>query len=88
MKREFLKDLGLEDEVINKIMAENGKEVTTLKAKIDDLNEQVQVKDTTIKQKNDKISEQFLRQNYHCFPITISNSVYWRIPVFFPVIHS
>lgn len=57
MKREFLKDLGLEDEVINKIMAENGKEVTTLKAKIDDLNEQVQVKETTIKQKNDKISE-------------------------------
>lgn len=27
MKRDFLKDLGLEDEVINKIMAENGKDI-------------------------------------------------------------
>lgn len=57
MKREFLKDLGLEDDVINKIMAENGKEVAVYRAKLDDLNEQIQVKDTTIKQKSDKISE-------------------------------
>lgn len=57
MKRKFLEDLGLEEEVINKIMAENGKDITDLKAKVDDLNEQLNVKDTTIKQKNDKISE-------------------------------
>lgn len=57
MKRKFLEDLGLEEEVVNKIMAENGKDITDLKAKVDDLNEQLNVKDTTIKQKNDKISE-------------------------------
>lgn len=57
MKRKFLEDLGLEDEVVNKIMAENGKDLTELRAKVDDLNEQIGVKETTIKQKNDKITE-------------------------------
>lgn len=57
MKRKFLEDLGLEDEVVNKIMAENGKDLTELKAKVDDLNEQINVKETMIKQKNDKITE-------------------------------
>lgn len=57
MKRKFLEDLGLEDEVVNKIMAENGKDLTELKAKVDNLNEQIDVKETTIKQKNDKIAE-------------------------------
>ena len=57
MKRKFLEDLGLEDEVVNKIMAENGKDLTDLKVKVDDLTEQINVKDTTIKQKNEKISE-------------------------------
>lgn len=57
MKRKFLEDLGLEDEVVNKIMAENGKDLTELKAKVDDLTEQINVKDTTIKQKNEKITE-------------------------------
>ena len=56
MKRKFLEDLGLEDEAINKIMAENGKELNDLKAKVDDLTEQIGVKDTTIKQKNERIS--------------------------------
>ena len=32
MKRDFLKDLGLEDEVINKIMTENGKDIEKHKA--------------------------------------------------------
>lgn len=32
MKREFLKELGLADEAIEKIMAENGKEINELKA--------------------------------------------------------
>ena len=57
MKRKFLEDLGLEDEIVGKIMAENGKDVTELKAKIDSLNEQIGVKETTIKQKSDKITE-------------------------------
>ena len=57
MKRKFLEDLGLEEEAINKIMAENGKDLNELKAKVDDLTEQINVKDTTIKQKADKIAE-------------------------------
>lgn len=57
MKRKFLEDLGLEEEVINKIMTENGKDVTSLKAKVDDLTEQINVKDTTISEKNNKIAE-------------------------------
>ena len=57
MKRKFLEDLGLEADVVEKIMAEAGKDTTSLKAKIDDLTEQVNVKDTTIAEKNKKISE-------------------------------
>lgn len=57
MKRKFLEDLGLEAEVIQKIMDENGKDVTSLKAKLDDLTEQIAVKETTITEKNNKIAE-------------------------------
>lgn len=57
MKREFLKDLGLEDDVIEKIMAETGKERGTLQSKIDDLQEKVNSRDETIKSKNQEISE-------------------------------
>ena len=57
MKRKFLEDLGLESDIIEKIMAESGKEVTALKAKADDLTEQINVKDTTIAEKNNKIAE-------------------------------
>jgi hypothetical protein len=57
MKRKFLEDLGLEAEVIQKIMDENGKDVTSLKARVDDLTEQINVKDTTISEKNNKIAE-------------------------------
>lgn len=57
MKRKFLEDLGLEPEVIQKIMDENGKDVTALKAKVDDLTEQIAVKETTITEKNNKIAE-------------------------------
>lgn len=57
MKRKFLEDLGLEDEVVNKIMAENGKDLTELKSKVDVLTEQINVKDETLKKKNEKITE-------------------------------
>ncbi len=57
MKRKFLEDLGLEESVIEKILAENGKDLTGLKAKVDDLVEQISVKDETLKQKNQKISD-------------------------------
>lgn len=57
MKRKFLEDLGLEADAIEKIMVEAGKDTTALKAKVDDLTEQINVKDTTISRKNNKIAE-------------------------------
>ena len=39
MNREFLKSLGIEDENINKIMAEYGKDVNEYKAKADTLDD-------------------------------------------------
>ena len=57
MKRKFLEDLGLEAEVVQKIMDENGKDITSLKARVDDLTEQLNVKDATITEKNNKIAE-------------------------------
>lgn len=57
MKRKFLEDLGLEADTIEKIMIEAGKDTTALKAKVDDLTEQLNVKDTTISEKNNKIAE-------------------------------
>lgn len=57
MKRKFLEDLGLEADVVEKIMTEAGKDVTSLKARVDDLTEQINVKDTTISEKNNKIAE-------------------------------
>ena len=57
MKRKFLEDLGLEADAVEKIMIEAGKDTTALKAKVDDLTEQLNVKDTTISEKNNKIAE-------------------------------
>lgn len=57
MKRKFLEDLGLETDAIEKIMVEAGKDVTSLKARVNDLTEQINVKDTTISEKNNKIAE-------------------------------
>lgn len=57
MKRKFLEDLGLEGDVVDKIMAESGKDITSTKAKVDELTEQLNVKEETIKQKNEKITE-------------------------------
>jgi hypothetical protein len=34
MKREFLEELGVEKEVIDKIMAENGKDINAEKSKV------------------------------------------------------
>ena len=57
MKRRLLEDLGLEADVIEKIMTEAGKDVTSLKARVHDLTEQINVKETTISEKNNKIAE-------------------------------
>lgn len=57
MKRKFLEDLGIETDAIEKIMIDSGKDTTALKAKIDELTEQLNVKDTIISEKNNKIAE-------------------------------
>lgn len=51
MKREFLKDLGLEGDVIDKIMDENGKDINGLKnqlSELDTIKEQVSERDKQI----------------------------------------
>ena len=57
MKRKFLEDLGLEKEAIDKIMAEAGRDTTALQVKVDELTEQLNVKEQTISNKNAKIAE-------------------------------
>ena len=61
MKRDFLKNLGLEDEIVDKIMAEYGKSISTEKAKIDDLNSKLEVNNVKMKEYEDKIAT--LEQN-------------------------
>lgn len=60
MNREFLKGLGLEDEAVNKVMAEYGKsvnelkeqanEVDTLKAQVEDYKEQLTARDDQLEE--------------------------------------
>ncbi|KAF0994837.1 phage scaffolding protein [Geobacillus sp. TFV-3] len=57
MKREFLESLGLEKDVIDKIMAEHGKSVEAhktkvdeLKANLDDMKKQLEQRDHDLKQ--------------------------------------
>lgn len=57
MKRNFLEDLGLEEDVIVKIMAENGKDIKSLKTENANLKEDISVKEGIIKTKNTKIAE-------------------------------
>lgn len=61
MKRDFLKNLGLEDEIVDKIMTEYGKSISTEKAKIDDLNSKLEVDNVKMKEYEDKIAT--LEQN-------------------------
>ena len=61
MKRDFLKNLGLEDEIVDKIMIEYGKSISTEKAKIDDLNSKLEVNNVKMKEYEDKIAT--LEQN-------------------------
>ena len=54
MKREFLKELGLEKEVIDKIMEENGKDINSTK---EDMQSELNNKDTEIKNLNNQLAE-------------------------------
>lgn len=57
MKTEFLKGLGIEDDVISKIMAENGKDIEKEKAKTADLNGKLEQANAKISEYETKISE-------------------------------
>lgn len=57
MKREFLKELGIEDAMISKIMAENGKDIEAEKAKATDATAKLEEAKTKITEYETKISE-------------------------------
>ncbi len=60
MKREFLKELGIEEETIDKIMAEHGKSVNDLKEKADKadtLESQIQDYDQQIKDRDQQLKD-------------------------------
>ena len=56
MKREFLKSLELEDEIIDKVMAEYGKSISSEKAKIDDLTSKLEASNTKITEYETKVA--------------------------------
>lgn len=57
MKREFLKELGLEDETINKIMAEHGKDIESYKTRLADTEQKLTGSQGQIAQYETKIAE-------------------------------
>ena len=57
MKREFLKNLGLEDEAIDKIMDENGRDIEKAKSGLKELEDKVTLLENQITEKNTKIEE-------------------------------
>ena len=57
MKREFLKDLNLEDEVIEKIMSENGRDIEKYKKEVEKKKEELESKNTELETANNKIKE-------------------------------
>lgn len=57
MKREFLKELGLEDTVIDKIMSENGSDIEKAKKGNKELEDKVAILESQIKEKDSKIDE-------------------------------
>lgn len=57
MKREFLKSLELSDEVIDKIMAENGNDINGLKAKQTELESQINDYKTQVSERDKQLEE-------------------------------
>lgn len=55
MKREFLEGLGLEKEVIDKIMTENGNDINKSKADYDEVKTQLDTANNTIKERDKQI---------------------------------
>ena len=57
MKTAFLKGLGLEKEVIDEIMAENGRDIEAEKAKAKDLQTQLDTANNTIKERDKQLED-------------------------------
>lgn len=57
MKREFLKSLELSDEVIDKIMAENGNDINNLKTKQTELETQINEYKTRVSERDKQLEE-------------------------------
>lgn len=57
MKKDFLKSLGLEEDVIQKIQAETGKDISTLKNQITELQDDLAQKDVLIQKRDGRIAE-------------------------------
>ena len=57
MKRDFLKELGLEDEIIDKVMAEHGRGVENAKGGKKELEDKIELLEKQIKEKDSKIDE-------------------------------
>lgn len=57
MKREFLKELGFEDETINKIMAEHGKDIESYKTRLTDTEQKLTGSQGQVAQYETKIAE-------------------------------
>lgn len=57
MKREFLKDLGLEGETIDKIMAEYGKDVNSNQVELDKVNSKLEKSNADLQTYKDKVVE-------------------------------
>lgn len=57
MKRKFLEDLGIEKETIDKIMAENGKDIENAKADYDTVKAELDTANTTIAERDKQLKE-------------------------------
>lgn len=57
MERAFLKELGLEKEAIDKIMAQNGKDIENIKSENEKLKEDIKSKDEELSKKDDQIEK-------------------------------
>lgn len=57
MKRKFLEDLGLEKEVIDKIMAENGNDVNAAKADLENAKQQLEAANAQIQERENQLEE-------------------------------
>lgn len=57
MKRKFLEDLGLEKEVIDKIMAENGSDINVVKSEQESLKQQLEAVNQQLSERDDQLED-------------------------------